>query len=152
MRDRARALLGGWGNKMVACAQPGRVGMERLWIRGGGGEWYLPVSSTCFNHTSPRPHHSFTLKGRILHPLKPKCLYTVPIPWSESVIQELLDLLGEYRTTHLENSGQQSTLRAEMFGLVVFIDTLIWLFPVAPFPWHRANPDCSAMKCNDEIN
>lgn len=55
MRDRARAWPGGSGsrsgNKMGACAQPERVGMERLWI----GVWYLPVSSKCFTHTPPSP-------------------------------------------------------------------------------------------------
>lgn len=47
------------------------------------------------------------------------------MPHNEVAIQELLDLLSEYRTTNLENSGQKSILRAEVLGLVVFIDTLI---------------------------
>lgn len=47
------------------------------------------------------------------------------MPHNEVAIQEVLDLLSEYRATNLENLGQKSILRAEVLGLVVFIDTLI---------------------------
>lgn len=60
--------------------------------------------------------------------------------------------LGECRTTSLETSNQRSILRAEMFGFVVFIDTFIWLFPVAPHPRLCAKPGFSAVRCNDEIH
>lgn len=76
---------------------------------------------------------------------------------SEVVIQELLDLLNEYRMTNLEISGQKSIFEIwnVLFDwkLLIFCNhiLLIFWFLVAFLSWHHANPDFSTMMYNDEM-
>lgn len=98
--------------------------MGTLWFEEG----ILLVLSKCCSNTFPQwlvyfirsNIASYTILVYVL-PLFSHCSY---IPY-EVVIQELLDLLSEGRATHLQRSGQKPILGAEMFGLVVFTDTVI---------------------------
>lgn len=136
-----------WAEDGASCLPAS--GRQRLWI----GDGALPISSKCFNNAPPQWLVFFKRNNIAFYNVFfSSCLDIVYMPHNEVAIQELLDLLSEYRTTNLENSGQKSILRAEVLGLVVFIDTLIWLFPVAPLPWPCANPGFSAVRRNDGIN
>ena len=155
MRDRARAWLGGWGsrygNKMVACAQPGRVGMERLWIGGGGGICLYHQHVLIILPPPPPPSVIYFERKNIASSktlMFIHCSYTLEwirhsgIAWLIRWIQNHPP--GKFRPAiHSESWNVWFGCFHWQINLIISSSSLSLA---------RWNPDCSAMKCNDEIN